>query len=66
MRKHTAAAVAASALTAPHVTEFLQIDVDATVEAVRRLRELPEFAGVRVSPLLLVAKALLTAVRGTR
>lgn len=62
VRKHTAAAVAASARQAPHVTEFLQIDVDATVEAVRRLRELPEFAGVRVSPLLLVARALLTAV----
>jgi pyruvate dehydrogenase E2 component (dihydrolipoamide acetyltransferase) len=62
VRKHTAAAVAASARQAPHVTEFLQIDVDATVEAVGRLRELPEFAGVRVSPLLLVARALLTAV----
>ena len=62
VRKHTAAAVAASARQAPHVTEFLQIDVDATVEAVERLRELPEFAGVRVSPLLLVARALLTAV----
>jgi 2-oxoisovalerate dehydrogenase E2 component (dihydrolipoyl transacylase) len=62
VRKHTAAAVAESARRAPHVTEFLQIDVDATVDAVRRLRELPEFTGVRVSPLLLVARALLVAV----
>ena len=62
VRKHTAAAVSESARRAPHVTEFLQIDVDATVEAVRRLRELPEFAGIRVSPLLLVARALLIAV----
>jgi pyruvate dehydrogenase E2 component (dihydrolipoamide acetyltransferase) len=62
IRKHTAAAVAASARQAPHVTEFLQVDVEATVEAVRRLRELPEFAGIRVSPLLLVARALLVAV----
>ncbi len=62
VRKHTAAAVAESARRAPHVTEFLQVDVDATVDAVRRLRELPEFAGVRVSPLLLVARALLVAV----
>ncbi len=54
--------MAASARQAPHVTEFLQVDVQATVEAVRRLRDLPEFAGVRVSPLLLVARALLTAV----
>jgi pyruvate dehydrogenase E2 component (dihydrolipoamide acetyltransferase) len=62
VRKHTAAAVAESARRAPHVTEFLQVDVSATVDAVRRLRELPEFAGVRVSPLLLVARALLVAV----
>jgi 2-oxoisovalerate dehydrogenase E2 component (dihydrolipoyl transacylase) len=63
VRKHTAAAVSASAFTAPHVTEFLQVDVDATVETVRRLRDLPEFAGLRPSPLLLVAKALLVAIR---
>ena len=63
VRKHTAAAVSASAFTAPHVTEFLTIDVDATVETVRRLRDLPEFEGLRPSPLLLVAKALLVAVR---
>jgi 2-oxoisovalerate dehydrogenase E2 component (dihydrolipoyl transacylase) len=63
VRKHTAAAVSASAFTAPHVTEFLQIDVDAMVETVRRLRDLPEFAGLRPSPLLLVAKALLVAIR---
>ena len=62
VRKSTAAAMVGSAFTAPHVTEFLQVDATATVEAVRRLRELPEFAGAKVSPLLLVAKALLTAV----
>jgi pyruvate dehydrogenase E2 component (dihydrolipoamide acetyltransferase) len=62
VRKHTAAAVSASAFTAPHVTEFLQVDVTAMMTAVGRLRELPEFAGLRVSPLLLVAKALLVAV----
>jgi pyruvate dehydrogenase E2 component (dihydrolipoamide acetyltransferase) len=62
VRKHTAAAVSASAFTAPHVTEFLQVDVTAMMAAVERLRALPEFAGLRVSPLLLVAKALLVAV----
>jgi pyruvate dehydrogenase E2 component (dihydrolipoamide acetyltransferase) len=61
VRKHTAAAMVASAFTAPHVTEFLQVDVTESVNAVRRLRELPEFATVKVSPLLLVARALLTA-----
>ena len=62
VRKHTAEAVAGSAFTAPHVTEFLEVDVTATMEAVARVRALPEFAGVRVSPLLFVARALLTAV----
>ena len=62
VRKHTAAAVTASAFTAPHVTEFLQIDMTETMSAVRRLRELPEFEGWRPSPLLLVAKALMLAV----
>jgi len=61
VRKHTAAAVSASAFTAPHVTEFLQVDVTAMMAAVRRVRELPEFAGVKVSPLLFVARALLVA-----
>jgi 2-oxoisovalerate dehydrogenase E2 component (dihydrolipoyl transacylase) len=62
VRKHTAAAVTSSAFTAPHVTEFLQIDVTETMSAVQRLRELPEFEGWRPSPLLLVAKALMVAV----
>jgi 2-oxoisovalerate dehydrogenase E2 component (dihydrolipoyl transacylase) len=61
VRKHTAAAMAASAFTAPHVTEFLQIDITATMTATARLRALPEFADVRVSPLLLVARALIVA-----
>jgi pyruvate dehydrogenase E2 component (dihydrolipoamide acetyltransferase) len=51
-----------SAFTAPHVTEFLEVDVTQTMEALRRVRGLPEFAGVRVSPLLFVARALLVAV----
>ena len=62
VRKHTAAAMVASAFTAPHVTEFLQVDVTETMAAVRRARELPEFAEVKVSPLVFVAKALLVAV----
>jgi 2-oxoisovalerate dehydrogenase E2 component (dihydrolipoyl transacylase) len=61
VRKHTAAAMTTSAFTAPHVTEFLQIDITETMNATARLRGLPDFADVRVSPLLLVAKALLVA-----
>ncbi len=62
VRKHMAAAMVSSAFTAPHVTEFLQVDVSETMAALPRVRELPEFAGVRVSPLLFVARALLIAV----
>jgi 2-oxoisovalerate dehydrogenase E2 component (dihydrolipoyl transacylase) len=62
VRKHTAAAMTSSAFTAPHVTMFLDADITATMDATARLRAMPEFDGVRVSPLLLVARALLTAV----
>ncbi|MGN9788387.1 dihydrolipoamide acetyltransferase family protein [Nonomuraea sp. ZG12] len=63
VRKMTAQAMVGSAFTAPHVTEFLQVDATKTMEAVQRLRTLPEFAEVKVSPLLLVAKAVLTAAK---
>ncbi len=63
VRKLTAQNMVASAFTAPHVTEFLTCDVTATSELVGRLRTLPEFADVKVTPLLLVAKALLVACR---
>src|SRR5690606_38175923 len=63
VRRMTAQAMVASAFTAPHVTEFLQVDVTETMEAVKRLRAMPDFAEVKVSPLLLVAKAVLVAAR---
>ncbi|MDT0433649.1 MULTISPECIES: dihydrolipoamide acetyltransferase family protein [Streptomyces] len=62
VRRATAAAVTASAFTAPHVTEFVTVDVTRTTRLVRALGRAPEFADRRVGPLLLVAKALLTAV----
>jgi 2-oxoisovalerate dehydrogenase E2 component (dihydrolipoyl transacylase) len=62
VRKATAAAMVASAFTAPHVTEFLTLDVTRTMKLVARLKELPEYADVKVSPLLIVAKALITGV----
>jgi 2-oxoisovalerate dehydrogenase E2 component (dihydrolipoyl transacylase) len=62
VRKMTAQAMVASAFTAPHVTEFLQVDATETMAAVRRLRAMPEFAEVKVSPLLLVAKAVLVGL----
>jgi 2-oxoisovalerate dehydrogenase E2 component (dihydrolipoyl transacylase) len=59
VRKATAQAVANSAFTVPHVTEFTAVDVTRSMRAVSRLRELPEFIDVKVTPLLLVAKAIL-------
>ena len=58
VRKHTAAAMAQSAFTAPHVTMFLEIDITETMAATSGSRRCREFAEVRVSPLLLVSKAL--------
>jgi pyruvate dehydrogenase E2 component (dihydrolipoamide acetyltransferase) len=63
VRRMTAQAMVTSAFTAPHVTEFVTVDVTESMNLVERLRTRPEFAGLRVSPLLLVAKALLVAVR---
>ena len=61
VRKRTAAAMVSSAFTAPHVTEFVTVDVTATVELVEHLRAHPAFEGARVTPLLLIAKALAIA-----
>lgn len=62
VRKHTAAAMVASAFTAPHVTEFLTVDVTASMELIARLKASRAFADVRITPLALVAKALCIAL----
>ncbi|MDI2020122.1 dihydrolipoamide acetyltransferase family protein [Paenarthrobacter nicotinovorans] len=62
VRKHTAAAMVASAFTAPHVTEFLTIDVTAMMELLAQLKKRREFNGYKLTPLTLVAKALCIAV----
>ena len=62
VRKHMAAAMVRSAFTAPHVTSWLQVDVTETMQSLARLRQDPRFAGVRLSPLLPVAHALLRTV----
>ena len=61
VRKRTAAAMVSSAFTAPHVTEFVTVDVTPTVELVDLLRAHPAFEGARVTPLVLIAKALAIA-----
>ncbi|MEU7925906.1 dihydrolipoamide acetyltransferase family protein [Micromonospora sp. NPDC049801] len=63
VRKLTAENMSRSAFTAPHVTEFLTVDVTRAMRALERLRGRREWRDVRVSPLLLVAKAVLLAVK---
>jgi 2-oxoisovalerate dehydrogenase E2 component (dihydrolipoyl transacylase) len=62
-RRQIAAAMAASAFSIPHVTEFLTVDATRLVELRERLRALPAAAEVKLTPLAVVAKALCVAVR---
>ncbi|NRD27835.1 dihydrolipoamide acetyltransferase family protein [Frigoribacterium sp. VKM Ac-2836] len=63
VRKAIAAAMTSSAFTAPHVSLFVDVDATRTMEFVKRLKASPQFAGVKVSPLLIMAKAIIWAVR---
>ncbi|MGI3199370.1 dihydrolipoamide acetyltransferase family protein [Streptomyces sp. GLT-R25] len=65
VRKHTAAAMVASAFTAPHVTEFMTVDVTATMRLRDTVAARREFRDLRVTPLLFVARALLLALHNT-
>ncbi|WP_323097315.1 dihydrolipoamide acetyltransferase family protein [Intrasporangium sp. YIM S08009] len=63
VRKMTAQAMVGSAFTAPHVTEWITIDVTKTMELVDRLKGHREFRDVKVTPLLVLARALTLAIR---
>ncbi len=63
VRKVIAQTMVASAFTAPHVSLFVDVDATRTMEFVKRLKASTDFAGVKVSPLLIVAKAMIWAVR---
>ncbi|WP_372347991.1 dihydrolipoamide acetyltransferase family protein [Streptomyces sp. KL116D] len=63
VRKATAQAMIGSAFTAPHVTEFVTVDVTRTMKLVEELKADKDMQGLRVNPLLLVAKALLVAIK---
>jgi 2-oxoisovalerate dehydrogenase E2 component (dihydrolipoyl transacylase) len=65
VRKSTADAMVRSAFTAPHVSVWLDCDVTATMQLVERLKGRREFADLRVSPLLIVARAICLALRRT-
>ncbi len=62
VRKLTAAAMVSSAFTAPHVTEFVTLDVTPTLELREKIQQRPEFREVRLTPLAFVARAYLRAL----
>ena len=66
MRKAIATAMVKSAYTAPHVSIFVDVDATRTMEYVKRLRASVDFAGIKVTPLLIMAKAIIWAVRRNR
>ncbi|WGD37301.1 dihydrolipoamide acetyltransferase family protein [Lysinibacter sp. HNR] len=63
VRRAIANAMVDSAFKAPHVSVFVDVDATRTMEFVKRLKSSPDFAGVKVSPLLIMAKAIVWAVR---
>lgn len=65
VRRATAEAMVASAFTAPHVTEFLTIDVTETVRLLERMRQRRDFRDVKITVLSLVAKAVCLALKRT-
>jgi 2-oxoisovalerate dehydrogenase E2 component (dihydrolipoyl transacylase) len=65
VRKATAQAMVDSAFTAPHVTEFLTIDVTPMMELRARLKTSAAFRDVKVTPLTFAAKAVILAAKRT-
>jgi pyruvate dehydrogenase E2 component (dihydrolipoamide acetyltransferase) len=63
VRKAIASAMVSSAFSAPHVGVFVDVDATRTMEFVKRLKASTDFVGVKVSPLLIIAKAIIWAVR---
>ncbi|WP_151526436.1 dihydrolipoamide acetyltransferase family protein [Serinicoccus kebangsaanensis] len=63
VRKMTAQAMVGSAFSAPHVTEFITVDVTRTMELIERLKADRALRDLRINPLLVLAKAMTVAVR---
>ena len=61
VRKATARNMVKSAFSAPHVSIFVDVDATRTMEFVKRLKESPHFEGVKVTPLLILARAVIWA-----
>jgi pyruvate dehydrogenase E2 component (dihydrolipoamide acetyltransferase) len=65
VRKMMATAMSRSAFTSPHVTEWVTVDVTAAMQLVARLKKRPEFRDTKVSPLLVLARAVILAMKRT-
>ncbi|MGY2701001.1 MULTISPECIES: dihydrolipoamide acetyltransferase family protein [unclassified Nocardioides] len=65
VRKMMGQAMVQSAFTVPHVTEWVTVDVTRTMELVERLRSRREFREVKISPLLVLSRAVMLAMRRT-
>ena len=63
VRKAIAQAMVKSMFEAPHVSVFVDVDATRTMDFVKRLKASPDFAGIKVSPLLVMAKAMIWAVQ---
>ena len=61
VRKATAKAMVSSAFSAPHVSIFVDVDASRTMEFVKRLKRSRHFEGVKVTPLLVLAAAVIWA-----
>ncbi|MGO1181486.1 MAG: dihydrolipoamide acetyltransferase family protein [Micrococcaceae bacterium] len=61
VRKATAKAMVKSYTEAPHVSIYVDVDATRTMEFVKRLKDNPDFEGVKVTPLLILAKAVIWA-----
>jgi pyruvate dehydrogenase E2 component (dihydrolipoamide acetyltransferase) len=63
VRKAIASAMVRSKFEAPHVSVFVDVDATRTMDFVKRLKTSPDFQGIRVSPLLIMARAVIWAVQ---
>ncbi len=65
VRKMMGQAMVRSAFSIPHVTEWMSVDVTRTMEFVDRLRTRREWRETKVSPLLVLSRAVMLAMRRT-
>ena len=63
IRKAIASAMVRSKFQAPHVSVFVDVDATRTMDFVKRLKASPDFQGIRISPLLVMARAVIWAVQ---